>query len=85
MENKDDWSSLFKPSDFFQKYKYVIACTFLVHWNCFLLSFICIMQTRMNFEFLMYSMWSVYDYFLSTSLCYKSVQISDLKNVFIAL
>jgi len=25
MENKDDWSSLFKPSDFFQRYKYVIA------------------------------------------------------------
>ena len=22
IENKDDWSTLFKPSDFFQKYKY---------------------------------------------------------------
>ena len=31
MENKDDWSSLFKPSDFFQKYKYVM------HTNSFVL------------------------------------------------
>lgn len=26
VENKDYWSSLFRPSDFFQKYKYVRYC-----------------------------------------------------------
>jgi len=29
LENKDDWSSLFKSSDFFQKYKFVnfVSCS----------------------------------------------------------
>ena len=30
MDNKEDWSSLFKPSDFFQKYKYVVRATLFI-------------------------------------------------------